>query len=106
MLLSGVLTVLKIIGISLLVILAVVLLLLLLVLFVPIFYRSDVSVPETELDNGFDIEKVYAKISFSWLLFVIRGGLEFPKNKEFTLRVFGIKILPKKEIRIKIKRII
>ena len=97
MLLSGVLTVLKIIGISLLVILAVVLLLLLLVLFVPIFYRGDVSVPETELDNGFDMEKVYAKISFSWLLFVIRGGLEFPKNKEFTLRVFGIKILPKKE---------
>jgi len=97
MLLSGVLTVLKIIGISLLVILAVVLLLLLLVLFVPIFYRADVSVPETELDNGFDMEKVYAKISFSWLLFVIRGGLEFPKNKEFTLKVFGIKILPKKE---------
>ena len=97
MLLTGVLTVLKIIGIVLLVILAVVLVLLLLVLFAPIFYRIDANVPETELDNGFDMEKVYAKISFSWLLFVIRGGIEFPKNKEFTLRVFGIKILPKKE---------
>lgn len=97
MLLTGVLTVLKIIGIVLLVILAVILLILLLVLFAPIFYRIDANVPETELDNGFDMEKVYAKISFSWLLFVIRGGLEFPKNKEFTLRVFGIKVLPKKE---------
>ncbi|WP_022765610.1 DUF2953 domain-containing protein [Butyrivibrio sp. XPD2006] len=97
MLLTGVLTVLKIIGIVLLVILAVILLLLLLVLFVPIFYRIDANVPETELDNGFDMEKVFAKISFSWLLFVIRGGLEFPKNKEFTLKIFGIKVLPKKE---------
>ena len=97
MLLTGVLTVLKIIGIVLLVILAVILLILLLVLFAPIFYRIDANVPETELDSGFDMEKVYARISFSWLLFVIRGGLEFPKNKEFTLRVFGIKVLPKKE---------
>ena len=97
MLLTGVLTVLKIIGIVLLVILAVILLILLLVLFAPIFYRIDANVPETELDSGFDKEKVYARISFSWLLFVIRGRLEFPKNKEFTLRVFGIKILPKKE---------
>jgi hypothetical protein len=97
MLLTGVLTVLKIIGIVLLVILAVILLLLLLVLFAPIFYKIDANVPETELDNGFDMEKVFAKVSFHWLLFVIRGGIEFPKNKEFTLRVFGIKILPKKE---------
>ena len=97
MLLTGVLTVLKIIGIVLLVILAVILLILLLVLFAPIFYRIDANVPETELYNGFDIEKVFAKVSFHWLLFVIRGGIEFPKNKEFTLRVFGIKILPKKE---------
>ncbi|WP_026522017.1 DUF2953 domain-containing protein [Butyrivibrio sp. VCB2001] len=97
MLLTGVLTVLKIIGIVLLVILAVILLLLLLVLFAPIFYRIDANIPETELDNSFDMEKVFAKVSFHWLLFVIRGGIEFPKNKEFTLRVFGIKILPKKE---------
>lgn len=97
MLLTGVLTVLKIIGIVLLVILAVILLLLLLVLFAPIFYKIDANVPETELNNGFDMEKVFAKVSFHWLLFVIRGGIEFPKNKEFTLRVFGIKILPKKE---------
>ena len=95
--LAGVLSVLKIIGIVLLVILAVILVLILLVLFVPIFYRVDAHVPETELDHGFDVQKVDASVKFSWLLFVIRGGISFPRDKEFTLRVFGVKILPKKE---------
>ena len=97
MLLTGILTVLKIIGIVLLVILAVVLLLLLLVLFAPVRYRIDEKVPKTDLDKGFDVETIDAAVKFSWLLFVIRGGIEFPKNKEFTLKVFGIKLLPKKE---------
>ena len=96
LLLAGILNVLKIIGIVLLVILAVILFLVLLVLFVPIRYRADASSPRMDLDK-FDAEKISASVKFSWLLFVIRGGLEFPKNKEFTLRVFGIKILPKKE---------
>ncbi len=91
-----VLSVLKIIGIVLLIILAVILALVLLVLFVPIFYRVDATVPETEYENGFDPETVTASSSFSWLWFVIRGKIEYPKNKEFTLRVFGIKVLPKK----------
>ena len=95
--LAGFLTVLKIIGIVLLCILAFVLLLVLLVLFVPIFYRADLKVPRTEFEDGFDIEKIRASAKFSWLLFVLRGGIEFPENKEFTLRVFGIKILPKKQ---------
>lgn len=95
--LAGVLTVLKIIGITLLIILAVLLVLLLLVLFVPIFYRIDAHVPETDLDEGFDVQKVDAAVKFSWLLFVIRGGISFPKENEFTVRVFGFKVLPKKE---------
>ncbi len=95
--LAGVLTVLKIIGIALLIILAVILFLLLLVLFVPIFYRLDAHVPETDLDEGFDIQRVDASVKFSWLLFVIRGGISFPKEHEFNLRVFGIRLLPKKE---------
>lgn len=95
--LAGVLTVLKIIGITLLIILAVLLVLILLVLFVPIFYRLDAHVPETDLDEGFDVQKVNAAVKFSWLLFVIRGGISFPKEKEFTVRVFGLKVLPKKE---------
>ncbi|WP_158589540.1 DUF2953 domain-containing protein [Butyrivibrio sp. CB08] len=90
-------TVLKIIGITLLVILAVILVVILLALFVPIFYRIDAHVPETDLDEGFDVNKIDAAVKFSWLLFVIRGGISFPRDKEFTLRVFGIKILPKKE---------
>ncbi len=93
--LAGFLSVLKIIGIVLLCILAFLLVLLLLVLFVPIFYRADLNLPRTEFEDGFDIQKIRASAKFSWLLFVIRGGIEFPENKSFTLRVFGIKILPR-----------
>ncbi len=94
--LAGFLAVLKIIGIVLLCILAFVLFIVLLVLFVPIRYRADVLLPRTDLDEGFDINKISASAAFSWLWFVIRGGIEFPKNKVFTLKVFGIKILPRK----------
>ncbi len=97
MLLTTFLSVLKIIGIVLLVILAVLLVLLLLVLFVPICYRADANVPEMDLEEGFDAEKVIASAAFSWLWFVIRGRFDYPENKQFTLRVFGIKILPRKE---------
>ncbi len=92
-----VLSVLKIIGIVLLCILGFILFLLLLVLFVPIRYRADALIPETDLEEGFDIEKIDVSAKFSWLLFVIRGGISFPKDKAFTLRIFGIKILPKKQ---------
>ncbi len=95
--LAGVLTVLKIIGITLLIVLAVLLVLVLLVLFVPVFYRIDAHVPETDLDEGFNVQKVDASVKFSWLLFVIRGGISFPKENEFTVSVFGFKVLPKKE---------
>jgi hypothetical protein len=95
--LLSVLSVLKIIGIVLLCILAFVLFLLILVLFVPVRYRLDALVPETDLDEGFDVEKTDIRAKFSWMLFVIRGGISFPKDKAFTLRVFGIRILPKKE---------
>ena len=93
--LAGFLTVLKIIGIVLLVILAIVLILLLLVLFVPIRYKADVLVPETKLDNGFDVEKIELSAGFSWLLHFITGKIEFPENKQFVLRILGIKIFPR-----------
>ncbi len=95
--LAGVLTVLKIIGIVLLVILAIILLLVLLVLFVPVRYKADILVPETDLENGFDAEKLNIKAGFSWLLHFISGRIEFPENKEFTVRVLGIKVFPRKE---------
>ena len=92
-----VLSVLKIIGIVLLCILGFILFLILLVLFVPIRYRLDAHVPETDLEEGFDTDRMDVRARFSWLLFVIRGGISFPEDKAFTLRVFGIKILPKKD---------
>jgi hypothetical protein len=95
--LLSVLSVLKIIGIVLLCILGLVLFILLLVLFVPVRYRLDALIPETDLEEGFDAERMDISARFSWLLFVIRGGISFPKNKEFTLRVCGIRILPKKD---------
>lgn len=95
--LTGLLTVLKIIGIALLVILALVLLILILVLFVPIRYKLDGTIPETDLEQGFDLEKIIGTASFSWLLHFISGGIQYPENKEFTVRIMGIKILPRKE---------
>lgn len=95
--LAGVLGVLKIIGIALLVILALILVLLLLVLFVPIRYRAKLYIPETELDNGFDVEKIEFSGRFSWLLHILSGGIDFPKDKEFFVKLFGLKILPGKD---------
>ena len=89
-------TVLKIIGIVLLWILLIVLFLILLVLFVPVRYKADANIPETELDKGFDMDKMHIKAGFSWLLHLISGGIDYPESKEFTIRVFGIKVFPRK----------
>ena len=94
--LAGFLTVLKIIGIVLLWILLIVLFLILLVLFVPVRYKADANIPETELDKGFDLEKMHIKAGFSWLLHLISGGIDYPESKEFTIRVLGIKVFPRK----------
>ena len=95
--LAGFLTVHKIIGIVLLGILAIVLLLLILILFVPIRYKIDLLVPETDLNEKFDVEKISAKAHFSWLLHVISAGIDFPADKTFIVKVFGIKVFPGKE---------
>ena len=95
--LAGVLGVLKIIGIVLLVILAVLIVLLLLILFVPVRYKADLYIPETEFDKGFDVEKIQLSARFSWLLHIFSGGIDFPENKEFYAKVFGIKVFPKKQ---------
>ncbi len=96
--LAGVLTVLKIIGIVLLAILAFALLLIFLVLFVPIFYKVEAHMPETEVEDWHSVKvNMDASVRFSWLWFVIRGGIDFPEEDSFFVKVFGIKILPKKE---------
>ncbi len=95
--LAGFLTVLKIIGIVLLVVLALILFILLLVLFVPVRYKLDGNIPRTNLDEGFDINKIYVKASFSWLLHFISGGIEYPEKKQFEIKVLGIKVFPFKK---------
>ena len=92
--LAGVLTFLKILGIILLCIIGFILILLLLILFVPVRYRIDSSIPRTNLDGGFDAEKVYARMSFSWLLHILSGGIVYPENKQFEVRLFGIRVFP------------
>lgn len=95
--LTGVLTALKITGIVLLCILAFILFILLLILFVPIRYKVTGNVPDTELDNGFDVETITFSARFHWLLHIVSGGIEFPDDKEFKVKVFGITVFPGKE---------
>ncbi len=95
--LAGILTALKIIGIVLLCLIAFILFLILLILFVPVRYRLDGTVPETEFESAFDVNEIVARARFSWLLHIISGGIEFPEHKEFTIRVFGIKVFPLKK---------
>nr|WP_297768685.1 DUF2953 domain-containing protein [uncultured Butyrivibrio sp.] len=95
--LAGVLTVLKIIGIVLLWILAIILAILLLILFVPIRYKLDANVPEMEFEEGFDTDKISCSAKITWLLHFISATIAYPDNKEFTVKILGIKILPKSE---------
>ncbi len=92
--LADVLTFLKILGIILLCVIGFILILLLLILFVPVRYRIDSLIPRTDLEKGFDVEKIYAKVSFSWLLHILSGGIVYPENKQFEVRLFGIRIFP------------
>ncbi|SFC35868.1 DUF2953 domain-containing protein [Butyrivibrio sp. YAB3001] len=93
------LKVLKVIGITLLVLLGVILISLLLILFVPVRYRLDGLVPETDPDNGFDMNKFMFSARFSWLLHIVSGGIELPKNKEFYVKVFGFKLFSTNKVK-------
>lgn len=92
--LAIILSILKIIGIVLLAILGIVLFMVILILFVPIRYRLDALVPETEFDKGFDVEKISASARFSWFIHIVSGGIDYPEKKEFYVKLFGIKIIP------------
>ena len=95
--LAGFLTALKIIGIVILCILAIVLLLLILILFVPIRYKIDASVPETDRNEKFDAEKISVKAKITWLLHFISAGIDFPNDKTFIVKVLGIKVFPREK---------
>lgn len=79
---SVIITILKIIGILLLVILGLILILLALILFVPVCYRI----------QGKKEEKVEGKVTVSWLMHII--SLRFSYNEELycKLRIFGIPV--------------
>lgn len=87
-------SVLKIIGITLLVILAVLLLLILLLLFVPIRYKIDADVPRMRFGDDFDSERIGLKIRFHWLLHIVSGRYIHHKDDTFVIRIFGIKVYP------------
>ncbi|WP_026528838.1 hypothetical protein [Butyrivibrio sp. VCD2006] len=92
------LSILKIIGIVLLVVLGVVLVLLLLILFVPIRYRIDGNVKETDLENEVDKlkENVSGIVKFSWLLHFVSGGISYPEDPEFKVKVLCFTVFPPK----------
>ena len=123
MILGTFLSILKIIGIALLVILLVLLALLLIILFVPLRYRAKAVIGRIDLDKlselsdegsgddtdhgleeaasndpkSYVLDKIDCKASFSWLLHLVRGGIGYPENTSFWLKVLFFKILPKSE---------
>lgn len=97
--LAVILSVLKTIGIVLLIVLLIAIFLALVVLFVPIRYRIKGDYPKTVFADGegFDKEKAFLSVKFSWLLHIVSGGLVHPDNTEFVVRLFGIRIFPRKK---------
>ena len=100
------LSVLKVVGIVLLALLLIAILLVLLVLFVPVRYRIKGNYPKSifEEGQGFDKDKAYLSVNFSWLLHALSGKFLYPKRPEFVIRIFGIKIFPRKEKPEKVKQ--
>ena len=85
------LTILKIIGIAILAVLALALVLILLILFVPVRYKLTGNM---ERDN-----KPYAKAGVSFLLHILSASFVYDNEISYAVRIFGIKIRPKKEKR-------
>lgn len=79
------LTILKIIGILLLVILGLVLFVVLTVLFVPIRYRADGDYHET----------ITADANVSWLFHLFSAKLSYAENLNFEIKIAGIRIFPR-----------
>lgn len=84
------LTILKVAGIIILAVIALILLLILLILFVPIRYRINAE----KEDDG---SSVYAKAKVSFLLHIISAVFAYEDDIYYHVKVFGIKIYPKKE---------
>ena len=83
------LTVLKIIGITILAILALILVLAAIILFVPIRYKIAGNM---EKDGD-----PYARAGVSFLLHILSGSFVYDKDVSYSVRLFGIKLYPKKD---------
>ena len=95
MILSILLTILKVIGIILASILGLIILILLLVLFVPIRYKG--AFARTGIDDDPPID---ARAQVSWLLHIVHISVKYPSEPIGKVRIFGIPIMqipPKKK---------
>ena len=92
--LSIILLILKIIGITLLVIVGVVLLILMLILFIPVRYKLTAG---KKADNAIPLS---ATAKATWLLHILSACYEYKDNKTgLTIRIFGIRIKDREERR-------
>lgn len=82
MIVSIILSILKIIGIALLCILGLLLLIVLLVLFVPIRYKVTA---EGHINQ--DMTEYHVKAKVTWLLCLVHGKFEYPGEKGFILKI-------------------
>ena len=89
--------ILKIIGCCLAFLVCVLLLFLFLFLFVPLRYRLEGHFypGDTEPQEN----RYFLHVSFSWFFHLIRGGISFPSEGSFTIRVAFWTLLPRKELR-------
>ncbi len=82
MIVSIILSILKIIGITLLCILGLILLLVMIVLFVPIRYKVTADADMNDETKDYNLS-----VKVSWLLFLVRGKYNFPSEDGFVLKV-------------------
>lgn len=92
MVVSIILGILKIIGITLLCILGLILFLLIVVLFVPIRYK--VMADSNINDN---VKEYHVKAKVSWLLHLVHGKYEYPGEEGFVLKVGPFAVYGKKK---------
>ncbi|MBQ9512568.1 MAG: hypothetical protein IJR58_05195, partial [Lachnospiraceae bacterium] len=94
-----VLTVLKIIGIAILVILGVLVLIGCVVMFVPIRYRAEGLVPEKgymESDEEWK-KRIFVTVKVTWLLHAISVRIHLPDEHNLYVKLLGIRVIPTRE---------
>ncbi len=93
------LSILKIIGIVLLVALGIVLLLLIILLFAPIRYKAYGCIDEKDPTADYSIikDRIHLKAGFTYLCNIVRGGIDYPDLKEFTIKVLFFTVYPNRK---------